>query len=60
MPDLPYGTIRLTRGATTLEISWNSGCMDDGYRAFIDLLKAADSLVAGWGRAGNILRTESK
>jgi hypothetical protein len=59
MTDLPYGTIRLTRGATTIEIAWNSGCMDEDYRAFVDVLKAADTTVAGWGRAGRIMRTES-
>lgn len=58
MPDLPYGTVRLTRGATTLEIAWNSGCMDADYRAFIAILKAADTLVAEPGRAGRVLRTE--
>jgi len=58
MPDLPYGTIRLTRGATTLEIAWNSGCMDADYRAFVAVLKAADSIVANLGRAGPVLRTE--
>lgn len=56
--DLPYGTIRLTRGATTVEIAWNSGCMDADYKAFIQTLKAADSIVAGWGRAGRVLGTE--
>lgn len=58
MTDLPYGTIRLTRGATTLEIAWNSGCMDENYRAFMDTLKAADTLVGGWGRAAKVLRSE--
>lgn len=58
MTDLPYGTIRLTRGATTVEVAWNSGCMDGGYRAFMETLKAADTAVATWGRAGSILRTE--
>ena len=58
IPDLPYGTLRLTRGATTIEIAWNSGCMDADYRAFVAVLKAADSMVAGWGRAGRVLRTE--
>lgn len=58
MTDLPYGTIRLTRGATTVEIAWNSGCMDDAYREFIEILKAADTLVAAWGRAGQVLRVE--
>jgi len=56
--DLPYGTLRLTRGATTLELAWNSGCMDADYRAFVAILKAADSMAAGWGRAGRTLRTE--
>lgn len=58
MPDLPYGTLRLTRGATTVEIAWNTGCMDAGYRAFVQTLKVADSIVAAWGRAGRVLRTE--
>jgi hypothetical protein len=56
--DQPYGTIRLTRGATTVEIAWNSGCMDADYLDFVGALKAADSIVAGWGRAGLVLRTE--
>ena len=58
MSDLPYGTLRLTSAATTIEIAWNSGCMDDGYRAFVETLKAADNAVATWGRAGRVLRTE--
>lgn len=58
MPDLPYGTLRLTRGAITTEIAWNSGCMDDGYAAFIALLKEADTLVAAAGRKGQVLREE--
>jgi len=58
MYDLPYGTIRLTRGATTVEITWNSGCMDADYRAFVAILKAVDTIVAYWGRAGRTMRTE--
>ncbi len=58
MTDMAYGTLRLTRGAITVEIAWNSGCLDDGYRAFIETLKTADDGVAAWGRAGRILRTE--
>jgi hypothetical protein len=57
-PDLAYGTIRLTKGATTTEIAWNSGCMDEGYRAFMDTLKQADMLVAEAGREGRVLREE--
>lgn len=58
MTDQPYGTLRLTRGATTVEVAWNSGCMDDGYRVFIETLEAADTTVAARGRAGRVLRTE--
>lgn len=55
MPDMPYGTIRLTRGATTTEIAWNAGCMDPDYLKFLDLLKQADSFVSEKGRTGKIL-----
>ena len=58
MSDLPYGTIRLTRGATTIEIAWNSGCMDESYQAFMAVLKEADALVAAAGRAAPVLREE--
>lgn len=58
MPDLPYGTLRLTKGATTTEIAWNSGCMDEDYRAFMALLKQADILLAEAGRKGRVLREE--
>jgi len=55
---MPYGTIRLTRGSTTKEISWNAGCMDKDYVAFLDTLKAANELVGKWGKVGKIIRTE--
>ena len=58
MTDQPYGTIRLTRGATTTEIAWNAGCMDDGYAALLDPLKAANELAKEWGQNGNVVRTE--
>lgn len=58
MTDMAYGTIRLTRGATTTEIAWNSGCMDEGYRAFLDTLKEADMRMRDLGRVGKVLRTE--
>jgi hypothetical protein len=60
MTDLPYGTIRLTRGATTVEISWNSGCRDADYVAFLDVLKAADTFVAEWGKPGKVLQTQER
>lgn len=57
--DLPYGTIRLTRGAMTTEIAWNSGCLDPDYIRFVGLLREADQLVAAWGEAAPVARTET-
>lgn len=58
VPDLSYGIIRLTRGATTMEIAWNSGCMDREYANFLAPLREADSLVSSWARDLPISRTE--
>ena len=60
IPDLVYGTIRLTRGATTTEISWNSGCQDRGYLPFLGVLRDADTLVSGWAKDVPIRRTEKR
>ncbi|MCB2066160.1 MAG: hypothetical protein KDE15_05915 [Erythrobacter sp.] len=60
MTDQPYGTLRLTRGATTTEIAWNAGCMDDHYVAFMAPLREADQLVRSWGEAVPVTRTESR
>lgn len=59
MTDMPYGTIRLTSGATTMEIAWNSGCMDESYRPFLDTLKEVDAQVREWGKAGKVIRNET-
>ena len=59
MPDLPYGTLRMTKGATTTEIKWNSGCMDPEYRSFMEILKKADTLISTVGRDQPIQRTET-
>lgn len=58
MTDMPYGVVRLTRGATTIEIAWNSGCRDEEYVAFMDVLREADELVSTWGREAPVNRTE--
>ncbi len=58
MTDQPYGTARFSRGATTTEIAWNAGCMDEEYSAFLDTLKAADTQMREWGLASTITRTE--
>lgn len=58
MTDAAYGTIRLTRGATTTEIAWNDGCFDEDYRAFIAVLKEADEHVAAIGKAAPVSRVE--
>ncbi|MGQ7830986.1 hypothetical protein [Altererythrobacter sp. Z27] len=59
LPDMAYGTIRLTRGATTIEIEWNDGCMDESYRAFMAILKQADEHMQGLGKVAPVTRTES-
>lgn len=59
MSDMPYGTIRLTSGATTIEIAWNSGCLDESYQSFLNILKDADGRVRALGKAGKVLRTEA-
>ena len=58
MTDAVYGTLRITRQATTTETAWNEGCLDDGYVAMMDGFRAADELVEGWARAGTVSRIE--
>ncbi|WP_369025837.1 hypothetical protein [Qipengyuania sp. RANM35] len=58
MTDAPYGLLRMTKGATTTEISWNDGCMDDDYRTFVAVLREADAHVAKLGKAAPVSRTE--
>lgn len=60
MPDLAYGILRLTRNATTAEISWNSGCQDRIYAPFLKVLRDADTLVSGWAKDIPVTRTESQ
>ena len=60
IPDLAYGTVRLTRGATTIEISWNSGCQDGAYAPFLKVLRDADTLVSGWAKDIPVTRTETQ
>ena len=47
--DQPYGTLRLEKGASVLELSFNAGCMDASYKPFLEGLRAADGLVAKRG-----------
>lgn len=58
MPHDAYGVIRLTRGATTTEISWNAGCKDVTYTKFMSVLREADDLVSDWVSKLPITRTE--
>lgn len=58
MTDMPYGTIRLQKGATTLELAWNSGCLDEDYQRFMAILREVDSLIAATGRVAPVLREE--
>lgn len=59
MTDAPYGVLRMTKGATTTEIAWNDGCMDEDYRAFIAVLREADALIATRGKAAPVSRVEA-
>ena len=54
-----YGTLRRTRGATTEELAYNQGCRDASYQRFMAQLLAADALVAKWGKAAPVSRSES-
>jgi len=58
MTDMAYGTLRLTRGATTTEVAWNSGCLDDDYVAFMDILREADEHMRALGKAAPVSRIE--
>ena len=58
MPDQPYGVVRMTNGATTTEIAWNAGCMDDPYLGFLKPLREANDLVKSWGEKGKVIRSE--
>ena len=59
MTDAVYGTVRMTRMASTTETAWNEGCMDDDYVAFMGKLRAASQLTEGWGKAAGVSRLES-
>ncbi|MFZ9395267.1 MAG: hypothetical protein ACO25F_04290 [Erythrobacter sp.] len=59
MTDAPYGTIRLTKGATTIEIAWNDGCLDDSYQAFMAVLRQADQHIQSIGKVAPVARIES-
>ena len=43
--DLPYGALTLTRGGVAEEISFDVGCLDAPYQAFVGKLKAMDDTV---------------
>ena len=58
MSDMAYGTLRLTRGAVTIEIAWNEGCLDDNYQAFMAVLRAADEHMQTLGKAAPVSRVE--
>jgi hypothetical protein len=49
--DQPYGALTITIGSRTREYRYDAGCLDQGYAAFINRLRAADELVAARGRA---------
>ena len=56
MTDQVYGILRVTRGASTAETAWNEGCMDSDYAAFMDRLRAANTLVESWAASAPVER----
>lgn len=58
LPDMPYGTLRLSNGATTTEIAWNSGCRDDSYARFLEILRTVDQFMKAKGLAAHVSREE--
>lgn len=53
--DMPYGTLRLTRGGRTEELRFSNNCRDPGNLALIQRLQALDTLVSAWGKAAPAL-----
>lgn len=58
MTDQPYGVVRFTRAATTIEIAFNAGCQDKAYLPLINRLRAADTLMREFGKTVPVGRTE--
>jgi hypothetical protein len=58
--DLPYGTLRLSRAGAEEEISFDTGCQDARYRAFVAQLTAMDELVTGWAEQHSPTRIEER
>lgn len=56
--DLPYGTLRLTGPAGEEAVSFDTGCLDRPYQAFVGRLRAMDDLVGGWAEARPATRIE--
>ena len=56
--DQPYGTLRLQKGASALELTYNFGCLDEAYAEYVSGLRRANDLVEGLGRASPVTRRE--
>ncbi len=56
--DMPYGTLRLTRGDEAESIAFDVGCQDAPYQRFVGQLRAMDELVTGWAERHSPSRIE--
>lgn len=56
--DLPYGSMRLTRGGSEEAIAFDVGCRDAPYQAFVGQLRAMDDLVGEWAGQRPATRVE--
>jgi len=56
--DLPYGNLRLTRGASEEAVAFDVGCRDARYQAFVGQLQAMDDLVGEWAEQHPVDRFE--
>ena len=56
--DLPYGTLRLTRGEQEEAIAFDVGCLDARYQAFVGQLRAMDAAVTEWAAKTAAVKSE--
>lgn len=56
--DMPYGAVELERGGAREQITFDVGCRDTRYQAFVGQLDAMDELVTGWAKPHAPVRVE--
>ena len=56
--DLPYGTLHLTTAKGEEAVSFDTGCLDAPYKAFVGRLQSMDTLVGDWAAQHPATSTE--